>query len=162
MTMTCIAAAAAQGWFVMNSTEKMLRIIKEYAQLAYLSSGEDLGNKIKGKKVYLSGQITGNANYKGLFGFAYTLITLGDASEVYNPAARIPDNVDYKSAMKRCITELVKCDTIVILPNAYESKGAKLEKELAISCGLDVVTLSNNAIITYSFNAVEEALKRLL
>nr|DAI44818.1 MAG TPA: N-deoxyribosyltransferase [Caudoviricetes sp.] len=146
----------------MNSTEKMLRIIKEYAQLAYLSSGEDLGNKIKGKKVYLSGQITGNANYKGLFGFAYTLITLGDASEVYNPAARIPDNVDYKSAMKRCITELVKCDTIVILPNAYESKGARLEKEVAISCGLDVVTLSNNAIITYSFNAVEEALKRLL
>jgi hypothetical protein len=146
----------------MNSTEKMLRIIEEYAQLAYLSSGEDLGNKIKGKKVYLSGQITGNANYKGLFGFAYTLITLGDASEVYNPAARIPDNVDYKSTMNRCITELVKCDTIVILPNAYESKGARLEKEVAISCGLDVVTLSNNAIITYSFNAVEEALKRLL
>jgi len=35
-------------------------------------------------------------------------------------------------------------------------------EEVAISCGLDVVTLSNNAIITYSFNAVEEALKRLL
>lgn len=143
----------------MNNTEQILYIIKEYARLAYLSNSEFLDDRIKNN---LSGQITGNANYKGLFMFAETFVRFGDPSEVFNPATRIPDNLDYKSAMKRCIAGLVECRAIVMLPNAYMSKGAKLEKEVALSCGLDVITLSDNVITACAFNAVEEALKRLL
>lgn len=146
----------------MNNTEQILYIIKEYARLAYLSNSEFLDDRIKNNKVYLSGQITGNANYKGLFMFAETFVRFGEPSEVFNPATRIPENLDYMSAMKRCIAGLVECRTIIMLPNAYMSKGAKLEKEVALSCGLDVITLSDNVITACAFNAVEEALKRLL
>ena len=85
-----------------------------------------------------------------------------NAAEVFNPATRIPERLDYKSAMKRCVAGLVEYDTIVMLPNWDDSKGAKLEKEVALSCGLDVITLSDNVITACAFNAVEEALKRLL
>lgn len=146
----------------MNNQDKISYIINEYARLAYLGDGENLGEKLKDKKVYLSGQITGNKNYKGLFMFAEKLVKFGNALEVFNPATRIPERLDYKSAMKRCVAGLAEYDTIVMLPNWDDSKGAKLEKEIAFSCGLDIVILSHNAIITYSFNAVEEALKRLL
>lgn len=146
----------------MNNQDKISYIINEYARLAYLGDGENLGDKLKNKKVYLSGQITGNKNYKGLFMFAEKLVKFGNASEVFNPATRIPERLDYKSAMKRCVAGLVECRTIIMLPNAYMSKRANLEKKVALSCGLDVVTLSDNVITACAFNAVEEALKRLL
>lgn len=58
----------------MNNQDKAVEAIKKLAQVAYLTDGEDISDKVKGKKVYLSGPITGIKNYKGLFLFAEELI----------------------------------------------------------------------------------------
>lgn len=86
----------------MTNNDKAEEIIKKLGEVAYLAIGKELGENIKGKKVYLSGPITYCRNYKGLFMFAEYLAKLCDATQVFSPASQIPDCLDYGQAMKRC------------------------------------------------------------
>ena len=45
--------------------------------------------------------------------------------------------------MKEDIKALLDCDTICMLPNWKESRGAKFEREVAIQCGIKVIELEN-------------------
>lgn len=123
----------------MNNQDKAVEAIKKLAQVAYLTDGEDISDKVKGKKVYLSGPITGIKNYKGLFLFAEELIKMCDAARIFNPALQIPDSLDYEQAMKRCVTALAQYEVIMMLPGWHTSKGARLEHDIALACGMDVV-----------------------
>ena len=123
----------------MNNQDKAVEAIKKLAQVAYLTDGEDISDKVKGKKVYLSGPITGIKNYKGLFLFAEELIKMCDAARIFNPALQIPDSLDYEQAMKRCVTALAQYEVIMTLPGWHVSKGARLEHDIALACGMDVV-----------------------
>lgn len=146
----------------MNNQDKAVEAVKKLAQTAYLVDGEDISDKVKGKKVYLSGPITGVRNYKGLFLFAEELVKMCDAARIFNPASQIPDSLDYERAMKRCVVALAECDTIVLLPSWNFSKGAKVEHEVAKACGMNIVYIAGQSMANGAFSDLEQELKRLL
>lgn len=146
----------------MNNQNKAAEVVKKLAQVAYLTDGEDISDKVKGKKVYLSGPITGKKNYKGLFAFTEELVKLCDALQIFNHASQIPDSLGYGEAMKRCVVALIECDTIVMLPGWHTSKGARLERDAALACGMNIVDLTNYRLVQCSWNTLDIALSRLL
>lgn len=146
----------------MDTVDTAIDLIKRYAQLAYSSSGNLLDADIKGKRVYLSGPITNTKNYKGLFMFAEELAALGDAEQIYNPAAQISASSSWERAMHRCLSEITNYDTIVMLPGWNVSRGARLESDVALACGIHVVNLSENKIINGLYNSLKETLEKLL
>lgn len=85
------------------------------------------------KKIYIAGKVTGEplAECTMKFGQAQKeLEALG--FEVVNPLAVVGDfQSPWESAMKKCIKALVDCDGMVILPCWQDSKGAKIERQLA-------------------------------
>lgn len=146
----------------MTNYHKAEEIIKKLAEVAYLAIGKELGENIKGKKVYLSGPITYCRNYKGLFMFAEYLAKLCDATQVFSPASQIPDCLDYGQAMKRCVAALAEYDTVMLLPGWNTSKGARLERDAALACGMNIVDLTNYRLVQCLWNTLDIALSRLL
>lgn len=146
----------------MNNQDKAVEVIKRLAQVAYLTDGEAISDRIEGKKAYLSGPITGKKNYKGLFSFTEELVKLCDALRIYNPASDIPDSFSYEEAMKRCVTALAEYDTIVMLPGWHTSKGARLEHDIALACGINIIDLTDYRLVQCSWNTLDIALSRLL
>lgn len=146
----------------MDTVEKAVDLIKRYALLAYLSNSKCLGSAIKGKRVYLSGPITNVKNYKGLFMFAEELAALGDAEQIYNPAAQIPASSSWEQAMHRCLSEITNYDTVVMLPGWNTSRGARLECDVALACGMHIVDFGGNKIIYALYDALKKTLEKLL
>lgn len=146
----------------MNNQDKTVEAVKKLAQVAYLTDGEDISDKVKGKKVYLSGPITGIKNYKGLFLFAEEIVRMCDAARIFNPASQIPDSLGYEQAMKRCVAALAEYDTIMLLPGWSVSKGAKIEHDIALACGMSIIDLTKCRHIYSLFDTVYVALSRLL
>ena len=146
----------------MNNQNKTAEVVKKLAQVAYLTDGEDISDKVKGKKVYLSGPITGKKNYKGLFLYVEELIKLCDVFRVFNPASQIPDSLDYEQAMKQCVAALAEYEAIVMLPGWHTSKGARLEHDIALACGINIIDLTDYRLVQCSWNTLDIALLRLL
>ena len=146
----------------MNNSDKAAEAIKKLAQVAYLTDGEDISDKVKGKKVYLSGPITGKKNYKGLFLYVEELIKLCDVFRIFNPASQIPDSLDHEQAMKRCVAALAEYEAIVMLPGWHTSKGARLEHDIALACGINIIDLTDYRLVQCSWNTLDIALLRLL
>lgn len=146
----------------MNNQNKAAEVVKKLAQVAYLTDGEDISDKVKGKKVYLSGPITGKKNYKGLFLYVEELIKLCDVFRVFNPASQIPDSLDYEQAMKQCVAALAEYEAIVMLPGWHTSKGARLEHDIALACGINIIDLTDYRLVQCSWNTLDIALSRLL
>jgi hypothetical protein len=89
------------------------------------------------KKTYLCGAITKIGVEQAATNFERMEKLIPKGYEVVNPM-KLPHNHDksWSSYMRECICELVKCDAIVIDSNWRESKGAMLEREIAIQLGL--------------------------
>lgn len=145
----------------MDPVEKAVDLIERYALLAYLSNGKCLGSDIKFKRVYLSGPITNVKNYKGLFMFAEELIGW-EAEQIYNPASQIPSSSSWEQAMHRCLSEITNYDTVVMLPGWNVSRGARLERDVALACGMRVLELSKNKIIYGLYSSLKETLEKFL
>ena len=111
------------------------------------------------QKVYISGQITGLSHdeYHHLFGRAEALLLDHEMIPV-NPlrvqACEAEDcglgdtkpNGEYLHSwqcyLKHDIIEMLKCDSIIMLPNWINSEGAKFELDVASRCGLTVAYLN--------------------
>ena len=146
----------------MDPVVKAFDLIERYALLACLSNGEYIGAGIKGKRVYLSGPITNTKNYKGLFMFAEELVGFDEPEEIYNPASQIPSSSSWEQAMHRCLSEITNYDTVVMLPGWNTSRGARLERDVALACGMHIVDFGENKIVYGLFNSLKETLGRLL
>jgi len=96
--------------------------------------------KIITMKVYLAGKVTGLRIQDVFvkFGVAeYQLKRRGHT--VVNPLRLVSQRWDWKKCMEVCITELVKCNAIYLLPDWYDSRGAKLEYHIAQELNLKLL-----------------------
>jgi len=94
--------------------------------------------------IYISGQISGLPEAEALNNFAQAIDYLEAKypdAEVVSPMHDITHFHDksWESYMKEDIGELLRCDTIALLPNWRNSKGAKLEYLIATHLGLEVI-----------------------
>lgn len=83
-------------------------------------------------KLYLAGPMTGypELNFPSFHAEAARLRSLGH--EVVNPAELNPDHTKaWTDCLKNDIKHLVDCDGIALLPGFSDSKGARLEYEIA-------------------------------
>jgi hypothetical protein len=91
-------------------------------------------------KLYLCGRITGDDQYRDKF--------LDGENELYeagfypvNPAACIPPDTAWGQAMRKAITLMLQCDGVAVLPDWKNSKGAKIEVNLARKIGIPVKSI---------------------
>lgn len=92
------------------------------------------------KRVYIAGPMTGlpELNYPAFNAAAARLRALG--FEVENPAENPePHCGSWLGYMRMAIRQLSQCDGVVLLPGWQESKGARIEHQLATQLGLSVV-----------------------
>ena len=88
-------------------------------------------------KIYLSGKITGDENYKAKFNaMAEKLKALGYA--VFNPAI-LPEGFDYEDYMKIDLAALSTCDAILLMDNLVNSPGAIRERNAAEKMGIEII-----------------------
>jgi hypothetical protein len=92
------------------------------------------------KKIYISGRITGDQNYREKFlEEEIRLVRLG--YKVVNPAAIISGTMQdlrWSDAMRIVIREMMLCEGISLLPDWKKSRGAKIEVRLARELKIEV------------------------
>ena len=81
-------------------------------------------------KVYISGKITGDADYKQKFKNAQNILESA-GFEVFNPAELEEPGKSWEWYMKRDVKELMDCDAIYLLKDWEDSEGARLEYYIA-------------------------------
>ncbi len=86
------------------------------------------------KIIYIAGKITGDKNYKRKFNKAEKMLK-GRGFETLNPAKLIDPKKEYDEQMKDCLMLIDKADTIYLLKDWQDSKGAKIEKDYALNTG---------------------------
>ena len=95
----------------------------------------------KRKKIYISGPITGTKDYMSRFSTAHIKLARHGYS-VVNPAmvnAMLPEDTTHDEYMAMSFAMLDMCDTIYMLDNWEQSKGAKMEFERALKNGLNII-----------------------
>jgi hypothetical protein len=91
-------------------------------------------------RVYLSGKITGDPDYKTKFGAAEFYLKQA-GYDVSSPASlNIPEG-EWQYAMRRALILMLASDGVALLPDWKESKGACIEARLAADVGIPVKPL---------------------
>lgn len=95
-------------------------------------------------KVYISGKITGLALEEAFIMFENAeehLLRTGTAKEVVNPMKLVPYNptLTWEDYMAEDIKHLLKCDAIYMLTNWGNSRGARVEYNIAKELGLQIM-----------------------
>lgn len=81
-------------------------------------------------KVYISGKITGDADYKQKFKTAQNILE-SVGFKVFNPAELKDTGKSWSWYMRKDIAGLMECDAIFLLKDWEDSKGARLEYYIA-------------------------------
>ncbi len=90
-------------------------------------------------KIYISGPMTGlpDLNFPAFYAAAAELRAVG--LDVVNPAEICPDHaMAWADCMRADIVALMDCDAIVLLDGWVDSKGARLERHIAVQLGMAV------------------------
>lgn len=93
-------------------------------------------------RVYISGPMTGipDLNFPAFFQAADKLAALG--YEVVNPVTLNPDpNISWAECMRVDIAALMTCNSIYMLGGWQDSKGARLEYEIAANLDFEILEL---------------------
>jgi len=94
-------------------------------------------------KVYISGKITGDENYRSKFAKAERVLRFAGFNPV-NPTKGEPENREWQWYMRRDIKKLCNCDKICMLYDWQESKGATIENSIARELGMPVMYLDEH------------------
>lgn len=89
-------------------------------------------------RIYIAGPVTGkpDLNRPAFESAAVCLEAAGHTPIV--PHWFVPPYAEWQTAMRRSIETLVKCDGVALLPGWQGSKGARIERSLALDLGMDV------------------------
>jgi hypothetical protein len=91
-------------------------------------------------KIYISGRITGDYNYRQKFLDAENRL-YGAGHFPLNPAACVSPDTDWNSAMRTAVCLMLKSEGVALLDDWSESKGAVIEARLAQAVGIPVKPL---------------------
>jgi nucleoside 2-deoxyribosyltransferase len=99
-------------------------------------------------KIYISGKISGIENEAPKLFQEVEDVLIANSHEVVNPM-KLPHNHDksWESYMKEDLKAMLDCDGVVLLNNWFDSKGAKIECDLAEKLGMDIYNTSHLLII---------------
>lgn len=111
--------------------------------------GREMSIGITGKRIYLSGPMTGIEDYnRAAFDRAASDLIGAGAVQVYNPAVYINDYsarmYGHEECMRPAFWELahkpwdLTYDLLISLPEWQDSAGARLEREVATAIGMEV------------------------
>lgn len=90
-------------------------------------------------KVYISGAITGDSNYKEKFQKAKKDLEANGYRAV-NPAEfELPEGATWEDYMKQDLALLLNCDGIYMLKDWKQSRGARIEQFLAQELHLQIL-----------------------
>lgn len=112
--------------------------------------------KVKGKRVYLSGPMSGKPDWnRAAFAEAERACRIAGATHVFNPAASAPQGSDMRGRawwMLKDVHELTRrgedgpfYDLVLQLPGWEVSRGARFEQACAVVCGIDVREVGKDA-----------------
>ena len=114
--------------------------------------------KVKSKKVYLSGPMSGKPDWnRAAFAKAERACRIAGATFVFNPATAAPQGLDTRGRawwMLKDIHELTRpgqdgsfYDLVLQLPGWEISRGAKFEQACAVVCGIDVMEIGQDTVL---------------
>ena len=90
-------------------------------------------------KIYIAGKVSGENFQEATLKFAQAQQEIEALGQVVNPLEIVNDgNASWIDAMKLCIRILVDCDAVLLLPDYSSSKGALLEKRIALQLELTI------------------------
>lgn len=97
-----------------------------------------MNKEVRNLKVYISGPVTGNKEYKEQFGsMSYLLKREGHGAvnpvQIMEPVRRV---LDYKTILNADLELLEGCDAVLFMPGWEDSKGCKKEYDKALRLGL--------------------------
>lgn len=91
-------------------------------------------------RVYISGKISGLELKEAIQNFSNAELLLASAGMTpVNPIKGVDQEKSWKQHMVRDIELLFSCDAILLLRNWTDSKGARIEKNIACECGMKIL-----------------------
>lgn len=94
-------------------------------------------------KIYLSGPITGYDMEERRKTFDAAAALIADMGmKAVNPMDGYVEGMDWEECMREDIAKLVRCDGIAMLPGWEDSKGARLEFDIAMALGMGYIQIN--------------------
>jgi hypothetical protein len=92
------------------------------------------------RTAYIAGKITGLpiGDVKDKFNVMATELS-GMGYEVIKPEAINNESQTWDAAVRNDIKKMLECDEVHLLPDWQESRGAQLERDIALRLGMQVV-----------------------
>ncbi|MCW3123771.1 MAG: hypothetical protein JWQ38_3263 [Flavipsychrobacter sp.] len=92
------------------------------------------------RTAYIAGKITGlpKGHVQNKFNVVSNQLS-GMGYEVITPDAVTDDSKGWDASVRNDIKKMLECDEVHLLPDWQDSKGAQLERDIALRLGMQVV-----------------------